>query len=94
MSNIVIYQTDDGKSKLEVRLENNNAWMTQEQMGILFNRSKSTINEHIVNIFAEKELEEQMVMRKSGNSELSTKPTYFYNLDMIKRITNGVKNVF
>ena len=44
---------------------------------------KSTINEHIRNIFEEGELEEDAVMRKFGNSEFSTKPTNFYNLDMI-----------
>lgn len=84
MSNIIIYQSDDGKTKLDVKLDNNTLWVTQEQMSTIFNRSKSTINEHILNIFEEKELEEQNVMRKFGNSDFSTKPTNYYNLDMVK----------
>ena len=88
MSNIIIYQSDDGKTKLDVKLDNNTLWVTQEQMSTIFNRSKSTINEHILNIFEEKELEEQNVMRKFGNSDFSTKPTNYYNLDMVIAVLN------
>ena len=49
----------------------------------MFNKAKSTINEHIKNIYAEGELVEETTMRKFGNSEFSTKPTNYYNLDMI-----------
>ncbi len=92
MSNIIIYQSDDGKTKLDVKLDNNTLWVTQEQMSTIFNRSKSTINEHILNIFEEKELEEQNVMRKFGNSDFSTKPTNYYNLDMVIAVGYRVKS--
>lgn len=52
-------------------------------MAELFGKAKSTINEHIKNVFAENELTEDHVMRKFGNSEFSTKPTNYYNLDVI-----------
>ena len=69
--------------KLEVNMKDETVWLTQEQMGTLFGKSKSTINEHIKNIYREKELEEQETLRKFGNSEFSAKPINYYNLDMI-----------
>jgi hypothetical protein len=90
--NIVIYQTDDGKNKIDVKLENDTVWLTQDQMALLFDKAKSTINEHIQNIFDEKELQEALVMRKFGNSEFSTKPTNFYNLDVIISVGYRVKS--
>ena len=48
---IIIYQTEDGKSELEVRMEKETIWLTQDQMGILFEKSKKTISEHINNLF-------------------------------------------
>ncbi len=64
----------------------------KEAMTSDFNRSKSTINEHILNIFKEKELEEQKVMIKFGNFDFSTKPTNYYNLDMVIAIGYRVKS--
>jgi len=49
-SELVLYQTEDGKTRLEVRLQNETVWLTQDQMSGLFQKSKSTINEHIKNI--------------------------------------------
>lgn len=92
MSNIIIYQSQDGKTKLDIKLDNNTLWVTQEQMATIFNRSKSTINEHILNVFEEKELEKQNVMRKFGNSDFSTKPTNYYNLDMVIAVGYRVKS--
>ncbi len=69
--------------KLEVNMKDETVWLTQEQMGILFGKSRSTINEHIKNIYKEKELDEQETLRKFGNSEFSAKSTNYYNLDMI-----------
>ena len=69
--------------KLEVNMKDETVWLTQEQMGILFGKSRSTINEHIKNIYKEKELDEPETLRKFGNSEFSAKPTNYYNLDMI-----------
>ncbi|MDR1591505.1 MAG: cell filamentation protein Fic, partial [Prevotellaceae bacterium] len=59
-SQIVIYQTEDGQTKLEVRLENETVWLTQAQMGQLFGKGRTTITEHIRNIFAEGELQEDV----------------------------------
>lgn len=80
---IVIYNNEDGKISLNVLIENETVWLSQEQLSVLFNKAKSTINEHIKNIFLEKELIESNVMRKFGNSEFAKKPINFYNLDMI-----------
>ena len=54
-------------------------------MARLFDKSRSTINEHILNIYAEGELEEKISKRKIGNSDFSTKPTNYYNLDIRKK---------
>lgn len=90
-SNFLIYETNDA-IKVEVVLENENIWLTQEQISKLYNKAKSTINEHIKNIYAEQELKEKDTMRKFGNSEFSTKPTNFYNLEMIIAIGYRVKS--
>ena len=90
-SQIIIYQAKDGQTKLDVRLEDETVWLTQEQMADLYGKSKSTINEHIKNIYEEKELEEESTMRKFGISEFSTKPTNFYNLDVIISVGYRVK---
>jgi hypothetical protein len=79
-SQIIIYQTEDGNTKIETRLEDETVWLTIEQMAALFQKSRSTINEHILHIYQEQELEEETSMRKIGNSDFSTKPTNFYNL--------------
>jgi hypothetical protein len=92
-SNILLYQTEDGQTKLEVRLENETVWITIEQMAELFQKSRSTINEHILNIFKEGELEEEAVKRKIGISDFSTKPTNFYNLDVIISVGYRVKSL-
>lgn len=92
-SEIVIYQTEDGKTKIETRLESETVWLTIEQMAELFQRGKSTINEHILNIFKEGELEQEGSMRKIGNSDFSTKPTNFYNLDVIISVGYRVKSL-
>ena len=78
--------------KLEVNVKDETVWLTQEQMGTLFGKSKSTINEHIKNIYREKELEEQETLRKFGNSEFSAKPINYYNLDMIISVGYRVKS--
>ena len=89
---ILIYQTKDGDVKLDVRLEDETVWLTQDQMSMLFGKAKSTINEHIKNIYIENELVEKQTMRKFGNSEFSTKPTNFYNLDIIISVGYRVKS--
>lgn len=90
-NNILIYESDND-IKVEVILEEENIWLTQEQISKLYNKAKSTINEHIKNIYLEQELLETNTMRKFGNSEFSTKPTNYYNLDMIIAIGFRVKS--
>lgn len=87
---ITIFEAED--IKLEVNISDYTVWLTQKQISSLFKKSQSTINEHIKNIFLEKELYKEEVMRKFGNSEKSTKPTNFYNLDVIISIGYRVKS--
>ena len=82
-SEIVIYRTEDGLTQVDVRFTEDTVWLTQEQMAELFQKAKSTINEHINNIYDEGELKKEDTLRKFGNTEFSTKPTNYYNLDMI-----------
>jgi len=91
-SNILIYQSSNGNIKVDVQLEDETIWLTQNQMSQLFSKAKSTINEHVKNVFAEGELVEQEVMRKFGNTEFSTKPTNYYNLDVIISVGYRVKS--
>ena len=91
-SNILIYQTEDGQTKIETVLQDETVWLTIEQMAELFQKSRSTINEHILNIYKEGELEKELSLRKIGNSDFSTKPTNFYNLDIIISIGYRVKS--
>lgn len=90
---IILYQTEDGQTKLQVKIEDETVWLTQDQMAQLFDKSKSTINEHIRNIYEEKELIEPQTMRKFGISEFSTKPTNYYNLDVIISVGYRVKSL-
>lgn len=78
--------------KLEVNLKDETVWLTQEQMSKLFEKAKSTINEHIRNIYKEGELVETDTMTKFGNSEFADKPTNYYNLDMIISVGYRVKS--
>jgi hypothetical protein len=91
-SNIIIYQTEDGKTKIETRLEDETVWLTIDQMAELFQKSRSTVNEHILNIYEEQELDSQDSMRKIGISDFSTKPTNYYNLDVIISVGYRVKS--
>jgi len=90
---LVLYQTEDGRIRIEIRMQEETVWLTQDQMAQLFGKAKSTINEHIKNIFKERELVEEQVMRKFGNSEFSTKPTHYYNLDVIISVGYRVKSL-
>ena len=90
---ILIYQTEDGQTKVQARLENETVWLTIEQMSELFQKSRSTINEHILNIYKEGELVKDDSLRKIGNSDFSTKPTNYYNLDVIISVGYRVKSI-
>ncbi len=89
---ILIYQNQEGNIKIDVRLEEETVWLTQEQMGLLFGKAKSTINEHILNVYAENELVEESSIRKIGISDFSTKPTNHYNLDVVISVGYRVKS--
>jgi hypothetical protein len=91
-TNIIIYQTEDGVTKIETRLENETVWLSIDQMSELFQKSRSTINEHILNIYEEQELDIELSMRKIGNTDFSTKPTNFYNLDVTISVGYRVKS--
>ena len=63
---IVLYQSEDGNIKVDVLFQDETVWLTQEQMALLFGKARSTINEHIQNIYQEGELQESNSMRKFG----------------------------
>ncbi|MCD6580417.1 MAG: virulence RhuM family protein [Desulfuromusa sp.] len=89
----LLYRSEDGQIRIETRMQDETVWLTQEQMASLFDKARSTINEHIKNIFAEGELVETEVMKKFGNSEFQQKAPYFYNLDVIISVGYRVKSL-
>lgn len=91
-SEILIYQNPDGNIKVDVRLEEETVWLTQDQMATLFGKAKSTINEHIKNIYDEAELDEGLTMKKFGISEFQQKAPFYYNLDVIISVGYRVKS--
>ena len=93
MDQIIIYKSGNGKTKLQVNLKGETVWLTQEQMAILFGKAKSTINEHIKNIYKEGELIQPETMQKFGNSEFQQKAPFYYNLDVIISVGYRVKSL-
>ena len=93
MTSFLLYKTSDNKVSINVQIQDETVWLTQEQMAELFDKSKKTISEHIRNIYLEGELTESATMRKSGNSGFSTKPTNYYNLDVIISVGYRVKSL-
>jgi len=94
MSQILIYQNEKGNIKVDVRFEDNSIWLSQAQLCELFGKAKSTISEHIKNIFEESELEQNSVVRNfrtTANDGKSYDVSY-YNLDMIIAIGFRVKS--
>lgn len=91
-SEILIYQNQNGHIKIDVRLEDETVWLTQDQMATLFGKAKSTINEHIKNIYKEQELEEDATIKKFGISEFQQKAPNFYNFDLIISVGYRVKS--
>ncbi len=92
-SEFLLYKTSDNKVSINVQVQDETVWLTQEQMAELFDKSKKTISEHIRNVYLEGELTELATMRKSGNSGFSTKPTNYYNLDVIISVGYRVKSL-
>ena len=66
---VIFYNTDDGLTHIEVKVEDETVWLTIDQMSELFGKARSTINEHILNIFSEGELLKSESVRKIGNSD-------------------------
>ncbi len=93
-SEILFYNTEDGKTKLQVRLENETVWLNQKQIAELFDKSRVTITEHIINIFTEGELDENSVCRKIRHTagDGKTYDTQYYNLDVIISVGYRVKS--
>ena len=99
-SEIVIYTAPDGTTKLQVQLEDETVWLTQEQMAVLFGKDRTTVNRHISNIFNEGELDEKVVCAfyahttKHGAIEGKTqsKQVKYYNLDVIISVGYRVKS--
>ena len=92
---IIIYQTEDGETKLSVNLQNETVWLSLEQMAELFQRDKSTISRHIKNVFEEGELSANSVVAKFATTAADGK-TYqvdYYNLDVIISVGYRVKSL-
>ena len=96
-SELLIYQTPDGVTKIETRLQDETVWLTQAQLCELFQKSKSSISEHIKHIFEEEELEQARTVRKfrtvqkEGNKDVEREIEY-YNLDVIISVGYRVKS--
>lgn len=95
MSEIILYTTDDGQTKINVQLENETVWLTQDQIALLFDKAKSTISEHIKHIFEEGELEEKSAVRKFRTTAKDGKnyEVNHFNLDVIISVGYRVKSV-
>lgn len=80
---IVIYQTEDGQTQIDVRLENETVWLTQAQMAELFQKDQSVVARHINNLFKEGELQKDSNMHFLHNTQYKYRPTTIYSLDVI-----------
>lgn len=95
--NIILYQTEDGKSRIEVTLCNDTVWLTTDQMAELFQRNKSTISRHIKNVFEDGELNPDSTVaffatvQNEGDRTVERNLAY-YNLDMIISVGYRVKS--
>lgn len=95
---IIIYQTQDGQTKIDVRLENETVWLTQNQMAELFQTTKQNVSSHIKNIFEEGELSENstvkdyLTVQQEGNRKVSRNVSH-YNLDVIISVGYRVKSL-
>lgn len=92
---IVIYQTENGDTKIDVKIEDDTVWLTQAQLTELYQSSKSNVSEHIKHIFEEGELEENSVVRYFRTTAADGKSynTKFYNLDMIISLGYRIKSM-
>ena len=95
MGEILIYRTEDGRTKLDVKLENETIWLSLDQMAELFQRDKSTVSRHIKNIFQEGELEQSSVVANFATTAADGKnyQVDYYNLDVIISVGYRVKSI-
>jgi hypothetical protein len=99
-SQLLIYQDPDGKIRIDVRLEEETVWLTQEHMAQLFGKAKSTISEHIGNVFSEGELDGTVVVRKFRTTtrhgaiegKTQSRDVQFYNLDVVISVGYRVRS--
>lgn len=93
-SQIIIYQTEDGQTKVEARMQDDTVWLSQTQMAELFQKDRKTVTEHIRNVFKEEELVEDSVCRKFQHTASDGKKynVNFYNLDVIISVGYRVKS--
>ena len=97
-SSILIYTTEDGLAKIEVKMQEETVWLTQQQMADLFQTSRTNVVEHIKHIYEEGELEESSTcrkfrqVRKEGKREVNREIPY-YNLDMIISLGYRIKSI-
>lgn len=98
MSNVIIYTTEDGAAKIELRLENGTVWLSQAEIAELFQTTKQNISKHIQAIFDDQELDEtatvnqQLIVQNEGDREVS-RAISFYNLDVILAVGYRVRSV-
>ena len=94
-SNLLMYTTEDGLTKIEATFVNDTVWLSLEQIAELFQRDKSTISRHIKNIFAEGELNRGSVVAKFATtaSDGKTYQVDYYNLDVIISVGYRVKSL-
>lgn len=90
-SNLLLYQSEDGKIRIETRLEGETVWLTQAQMAELFQKDRSVITKHIANIFEEGELDADSNVQNLHIAN-SDKPVKYYNLDVIISVGYRVKS--
>ena len=97
LGEIIIYQTDDGLANINVKIQDETVWLTQQQMAELYQTSRTNVVEHIKHIYEEQELDEESTcrnfrqVRKEGNREVAREMT-FYNLDMIISLGYRIKS--
>jgi len=90
-SQLILYQTEDGETQIQVIMQDETVWLTQKEMADLFQRDQSVISRHVNNVFKEGELDEESNMQKMHIAN-SDKPVAFYNLDVIISVGYRVKS--
>jgi hypothetical protein len=96
-SELILYQTNDGKTRLEVRMDRETVWLTQNQMAELFQSTKQNVSLHVNNVFAEGELDraatvkEYLTVQQEGKRQV-TRSVEHYNLDVIISVGYRVKS--